>query len=78
VHSEISFNRKEITMESTQVRHHEAWNKGKLVGQKAPFKLKEIWRIRVRLEMQGRMRELAASPCNSFTSTPPTTPAPGA
>jgi hypothetical protein len=25
------------------------WNKGKLVGQKAPFKLKEIWAIRVRL-----------------------------
>ena len=46
-------------MESTQVRHHGAWNKGKLVGQKAPFKLKEIWAIRVRLEMQGRLRELA-------------------
>ena len=46
-------------MESTQVRHHDAWNKGKLVGQKAPFKLKEIWAIRVRLEMQGRLRELA-------------------
>jgi hypothetical protein len=24
------------------------WNKGKLVGQKAPFKLKEIWANRVR------------------------------
>jgi len=46
-------------MESTQVHHHDAWNKGKLVGQKAPFKLKEIWSIRVRLEMQGRLRELA-------------------
>ena len=46
-------------MESTQIRHHGAWNKGKLVGQKAPFKLKEIWVIRVRLEMQGRLRELA-------------------
>ena len=46
-------------MESTQVRHHGAWNKGKLVGQKAPFQLKEIWAIRVRLEMQGRLRELA-------------------
>jgi hypothetical protein len=29
-------------MESTQVHHHQVWNKGKLVGQKAPFKLKEI------------------------------------
>ena len=46
-------------MESTQVHHHAAWNKGKLVGQKAPFKLKVIWSIRVRLEMQGRLRELA-------------------
>ena len=27
--------------------HREPWNKGKLVGQKAPFKLKEIWAIRV-------------------------------
>ena len=35
------------------------WNKGLLVGQKAPFKLKEIWAIRVRIEMQGRLRELA-------------------
>jgi integrase len=40
-------------------QRHEAWNKGKLVGQKAPFKLKEIWAIRVRLQMQGRLRELA-------------------
>jgi hypothetical protein len=27
----------------------EPWNKGKLVGQKAPLKLKEIWAIRIRL-----------------------------
>jgi site-specific recombinase XerC len=35
------------------------WNKDKLCGQKAPFKLKEIWAIRIRLQMQGRTRELA-------------------
>jgi integrase len=35
------------------------WNKGKLVGQKAPLKLKEIWAIRVRLELAHRCRELA-------------------
>jgi hypothetical protein len=35
------------------------WNKGKLVGQKAPFKLKEIWAIRVRLQLADRRRELA-------------------
>jgi hypothetical protein len=29
----------------------EPWNKGKLVGQKAPLKLRDIWAIRVRLEL---------------------------
>jgi hypothetical protein len=38
---------------------HGPWNKGKLVGQKAPFKLKDIWAIRVRLQMDHRVRELA-------------------
>ena len=37
----------------------EPWNKGKLVGQKSPFKPKEIWAIRVRLQMSERDRELA-------------------
>jgi len=37
----------------------EPCNKGKLVGQKAPFKLKEIWAIRVRLQLAGRQRKLA-------------------
>jgi len=36
-----------------------AWNKGKLVGQKAPFKIQEIWAIRIRLQMQSRLRNLA-------------------
>ena len=35
------------------------WNKGKLVGQKAPLKLKEIWAVRVRLQVFRRTRELA-------------------
>jgi len=35
------------------------WNKGKIVGQKAPFKLKDIWALRVRLQMENRVRELA-------------------
>jgi integrase len=47
-------------MESSHVTQRpQPWNKGKLVGQKAPFKLKEIWAIRVRLQLQGRLRELA-------------------
>ena len=36
-----------------------AWNKGKLVGQKPPLKLREIWAIRTRLELDNRIRDLA-------------------
>jgi site-specific recombinase XerC len=38
---------------------HIPWNKGKLVGQKAPLKLKDIWAIRVRLQIANRVREIA-------------------
>jgi integrase len=38
---------------------HVPWNKGKLVGQKAPLKLKDIWAIHVRLQIGNRTRELA-------------------
>lgn len=40
-------------------RHCEPWNKGKLIGQKAPLRLKEIWAIRIRLQLAERVRELA-------------------
>ena len=36
--------------------HREPWNKGKIVGQKAPFKLKDIWALRVRLQLESRVR----------------------
>ena len=35
------------------------WNKGKIVGQKAPLKLKDIWAIRIRLQLGHRTRELS-------------------
>jgi site-specific recombinase XerC len=35
------------------------WNKGKIVGQKAPLKLKDIWAIRTRLQLDHRTREHA-------------------
>jgi len=35
------------------------WNKGKLLGQKPPLKLKEIWAIRIPLQLNHRIRELA-------------------
>ena len=47
-------------MENTSEHVQQApWNKGVIVGQKSPFKLKEIWAIRVRLQLQHRLRELA-------------------
>lgn len=41
------------------VQTHEPWNKGKLVGQKAPLKLKDIWAIRIHLQLDQSIRELA-------------------
>lgn len=39
--------------------HKEPWNKGKIVGQKATLRLKDIWAIRIRLQLSKRTRELA-------------------
>jgi len=38
---------------------HVPWNKGKLTGQKRPFTLKQIWKIRFRLQIAERTRDLA-------------------
>ena len=35
------------------VVHREPWNEGKRVGGEAPFKLKDIWALRARLQMEG-------------------------
>lgn len=44
-----------MTPSSSQLR----WNKGRLVGQKLPLKLEQIWAIRIRLEIAENVRELA-------------------
>jgi len=38
---------------------HCPWNEGKLLDQRPPLKLKEIWAIRIRLQLTHRSRELA-------------------
>ncbi|MEO6923723.1 MAG: hypothetical protein ABI142_07860 [Bryocella sp.] len=38
---------------------HQPWNKGRLVGQKAPLRLRDIWAIRVRLQLRHAARDLA-------------------
>jgi hypothetical protein len=35
------------------------WNKGKLVGQKTPLQLRDIWAIQVRLQIAENTRDLA-------------------
>lgn len=35
------------------------WNKGRLVGQKSPLLLRNIWSIRVRLQIVEKTRDLA-------------------
>jgi integrase len=35
------------------------WNKGKRIGQKLPLKQRDIWSIRVRLQLANRPRDLA-------------------
>jgi len=37
----------------------EPWNKGKLIGQKPPLKLREIWAIRIQLQLEHRIKEVA-------------------
>jgi integrase len=41
------------------VKASTTWNKGKLIGQKPPLKLREIWAIRIRLQLKKETRELA-------------------
>ena len=45
--------------------HREPWNKGKIVGQKAPCELKDIWALRVRFR---RTTEFANLHCSTWVS----------
>ena len=38
---------------------HQPWNNGMLVGQKAPLRVRDIWAIRVRLQLAEKTRDLA-------------------
>ena len=37
----------------------EPWSKGKIIRKKSPFKLKDIWALRVRFQMENRVHDLA-------------------
>ena len=36
-----------------------AWNRGRIIGQKRPLQPKHVWAIRVRLELAGKIHDLA-------------------
>jgi hypothetical protein len=35
------------------------WNKGKLTGPKPPLRTKNVWSIRTKLQVEGRVRDVA-------------------
>src|SRR5215468_762884 len=49
------------TEKSAPTRHRQRapWNRGRPIGRKCPLKPKDVWTIRVRLQMEGRRRDLA-------------------
>jgi len=42
-----------------QATRCEPWNKGKLIGAKPPLRPKHVWSIRSKLQIAGRIRDLA-------------------
>jgi integrase len=38
---------------------HVPWNKGKIIGAKPPLRPKHVWSIRTKLQVEGRLRDLA-------------------
>jgi integrase len=47
------------TQTTTSSCQRAPWNKGRLTGQKRSLKPKDVWTIRVRLQLEGRRRDLA-------------------
>jgi integrase len=41
------------------IRKRVPWNKGKLTGAKPPLRPKHVWSIRTKLQIEGRVRDLA-------------------
>ena len=41
------------------VPERKPWNKGKLIGAKPPLRPEHVWSIRTKLQVEGRIRDLA-------------------
>jgi hypothetical protein len=49
----------EVLSTIENVSKHVPWNKGKVVGAKPPLRPKHVWSIRTKLQVEGRVRDLA-------------------
>ena len=47
------------TTDGREGSHRSLWNKGKLIGSKPPLRTKDVWSIRTKLQVEGRIRDLA-------------------
>jgi len=55
------------------IQRREPWNKGKLTGQKAPLRLRNIWAIRIHLQLARKIRILHCLIWRSTASSGPVT-----
>ena len=46
-------------IKSKVIAKQQPWNKGRLIGQRPPLKLHEVWAIRIRLQLSKGKKELA-------------------
>jgi hypothetical protein len=49
----------EVLSTAENTSKHVPWNKGKIVGAKPPLRPKHVWSIRSKLQVEGRLRDLA-------------------
>lgn len=49
----------DILSTTPAVSRHTPWNKGKIVGAKPPLRPEYVWSIRTKLQVDGRLRDLA-------------------
>jgi integrase len=49
----------DIYLQPNEIHTPQYHRKGKLIGQKPPLKPKEVWSIRIRLQVLGKIRDLA-------------------
>ena len=44
---------------NTAKSNNAPWNKGRLIGQKAPLSMQDVWSVRMKLRNENRLRDLA-------------------